>query len=90
VGRSAEGATDVQLHAEILSYSRSRGLFGGASLDGAVYKQDEDDNQKVYGRRVTAKEILIDGTVRPTGAALGLDGTLTKFSPSGGRTFASL
>jgi len=90
VGRSAEGATDAQLHAEILSYSRSRGLFGGASLDGAVYKQDEDDNQKVYGRRVTAKEILIDGTVRPTRAAEGLDGTLTKYSPSGGRTFASL
>jgi lipid-binding SYLF domain-containing protein len=90
VGRSAEGATDAQLHAEILSYSRSRGLFGGASLDGAVYKQDEDDNQKVYGRRVTAKEILIDGTVRPTRAAQGLDGTLTKYSPAGGRTFASI
>jgi len=90
VGRSAEGATDAQLHAEILSYSRSRGLFAGASLDGAVYKQDEDENQKVYGRRVTAKEILIDGTVRPTHAAFRLDGTLTKFSPSGGRTFASI
>ncbi len=90
VGRSAEGATDAQLHAEILSYSRSRGLFGGASLDGAVYKQDEDDNQKVYGRRVTAKEILIEGTVRPTRAAQGLDSTLTKYSPSGGRTFARL
>jgi lipid-binding SYLF domain-containing protein len=90
VGRSAEGATDVQLHAEILSYSRSRGLFGGASLDGAVYKQDEGDNQKVYGRRVTAKEILIDGTVRTPSAALGLDGALTKYSPSGGRTFARL
>jgi lipid-binding SYLF domain-containing protein len=90
VGRSAEGATDAQLHAEILSYSRSRGLFGGASLDGAVYKQDEDDNQKVYGRRVTAKEILIDGTVRPTRAAQGLDGALTKYSPAGGRTFARL
>jgi lipid-binding SYLF domain-containing protein len=90
VGRSAEGATDVQLHAEILSYSRSRGLFGGASLDGAVYKQDEGDNEKVYGHRVTAKEILIDGTVRPTRAAQGLDSTLTKYSPSGGRTFARL
>jgi len=90
VGRSAEGATDAQLHTEILSYSRSRGLFAGVSLDGAVYKQDEDDNQKVYGRKVTAKEILIDGTVRPTRAAQGLDGTLTKYSPSGGRTFNSL
>jgi len=90
VGRSAEGATDAQLHAEILSYSRSRGLFGGASLDGAVYKQDEDDNQKVYGRRVTAKEILIDGTVRPSRAAQGLDGALTRYSRAGGKTFASL
>jgi lipid-binding SYLF domain-containing protein len=65
-------------------------LFGGASLDGAVYKQDEDDNQKVYGRRVTAKEILIDGTVHPTRAAQGLDNTLTKYSPSGGRTFGRI
>jgi len=87
VGRSAEGATDAQLHAEILSYSRSRGLFGGASLDGAVYKQDEDGNQEIYGRRVTAKEILIDGTVPTPRAAQGLDSTLTKYSPSGGRTF---
>jgi lipid-binding SYLF domain-containing protein len=55
-----------------------------------VYKQDEDDNQKVYGRRVTAKEILIDGTVRPTGAAQALDSTLTKYSPSGGRTFGRI
>jgi lipid-binding SYLF domain-containing protein len=90
VGRSAEGATDAQLHAEILSYSRSRGLFGGASLDGAVYKQDEDDNQKVYGRRVTAKEILIDGSVPTPRAAQRLDSTLTKYSPSGGRTFERL
>ena len=90
VGRSAEGATDAQLHAEILSYSRSRGLFGGASLDGAVYKQDEGDNEKVYGRKVTAKEILIEGTVHATGAARGLDDALTKYSPSGGRTFARI
>jgi lipid-binding SYLF domain-containing protein len=90
VGRSAEGATDAQLHAEILSYSRSRGLFGGASLDGAVYKQDEDDNQKIYGRKVTAKEILIDGTVRTPRAAQRLDSTLTKYSPSGGRTFGRI
>jgi SH3 domain-containing YSC84-like protein 1 len=90
VGRSAEGATDVQLHAEILSYSRSRGLFGGASLDGAVYKQDEDNNQKVYGRRVTAKEILIDGTVATPPDAQRLDGTLAKYSSVGGRTFGRL
>src|SRR5579863_9918924 len=63
VGRAADGATDLQLHAEILSYSRSRGLFAGASLNGAVYKQDRNGNQRLYGRRVSAKEILIEGTV---------------------------
>jgi SH3 domain-containing YSC84-like protein 1 len=90
VGRSAQGATDAQLHAEILSYSRTRGLFAGASLSGAVLKQDEDDNQKLYGRKVTAKEILIDGTVRTPRAAQGLDSALTKYSPRGGQTFARL
>jgi len=87
VGRSAQGATDAQLHAEILSYSRSQGLFAGVSLSGAVVKQDEDDNQKLYGRRVTAKQILIDGTVRTPRAARALDSTLTKYSPKGGQAF---
>ncbi|MGB7623901.1 MAG: lipid-binding SYLF domain-containing protein [Terriglobia bacterium] len=90
VGRSAEGATDAQLHAEILSYSRTRGLFAGVSLDGAVVKQDRDDNEKLYGRKVSAKEILIDGKVRTPPAARGLDRTLTKYSPKGGRTFDRL
>jgi lipid-binding SYLF domain-containing protein len=90
VGRSAEGATDAQLHAQILSYSRTRGLFAGASLDGAVLKQDSDDNEKLYGRKVTAKEILIDGTVPTPRAARALDNALTKYSPRGGKTFARL
>jgi lipid-binding SYLF domain-containing protein len=90
VGRSAQGATDVQLHAEILSYSRTRGLFAGASLSGAVLKQDRDDNKKLYGRKVTAKEILIDGTVPTPRAARGLDSALTKYSPQGGEEFARL
>lgn len=58
VGRKAEGATDIQLHAEILSYSRSRGLFAGVSLEGAVLKQDDDGNKRLYGRSVVPKEIL--------------------------------
>lgn len=87
VGRAAEGSTDVQLHAEILSYSRSRGLFAGASLSGAVMKQDEDDNRALYGRRVTAKEILIEGTVSTPAAARHLDTLLTKYSPKGGQSF---
>ena len=49
VGRTAEGATDAQLHAEILSYSRTRGLFAGVSLDGSVFKQDKDDNRTFTG-----------------------------------------
>ncbi len=52
VGRSAEGATDLQLHAEILTYSRSRGAFAGVSLDGQMFKQDDDSNAKLYGRNV--------------------------------------
>ncbi len=87
VGRSATGATDVQLHAEILSYSRSQGLFAGVSLNGAVVKQDETDNQNLYGRKVTAKQILIEGTVRTPRGARRLDRTLTKYSPKGGESF---
>jgi SH3 domain-containing YSC84-like protein 1 len=90
VGRSAEGATDAQLHAEILSYSRTRGLFAGVSLDGAVLKQDAEDNEALYGRKVSAKEILIDGTVATPRAAQGLNNALTKYSPKGGQTFARL
>lgn len=88
VGRSAEGATDAQLHAEILSYSRTRGLFAGLSLDGAVVKQDAEDNQKLYGRKISAKEILIDGSVASPRSARPLDGTLTKYSPRGGQRFS--
>lgn len=87
VGRSASGATDAQLHAEILSYSRSRGLFAGASLDGAVLKQDKGDNRKLYEQEVTAKQLLFDGTIPPPEAAQGLDSTLARYSPRGGQAF---
>jgi SH3 domain-containing YSC84-like protein 1 len=87
VGRTAEGATDLQLHAEILSYSRTRGLFAGASLEGSVLKQDEDDNQKLYGHNVTAQQILIDGSVSAPAAANSLDAALEKYSPKGGQAF---
>ncbi len=90
VGRSAEGATDVQLHAEILSYSRSRGLFAGVSLEGAGFKQDKDENRGLYERDVTAKQILIDGDVPSPPEAVALDETLSRYSPRGGHSFASL
>lgn len=88
VGRTAAGATDAQLHAEILSYSRTRGLFAGASLDGAVIKQDRDDNRKLYGRNVTAKQILIENEVAPPAAAHELRAALDKYSPRGGHSFS--
>ena len=87
VGRSGEGATDAQMRAEILSYSRTRGLFAGASLDGAVVKQDKDDNERLYGRRITAKEILFGGAVSSPDTARGLDRALDKYSPRGGQPF---
>jgi lipid-binding SYLF domain-containing protein len=90
LGRTAEGATDAQLHAEILSYSRTRGLFAGVSLDGAVFKQDKDGNRDLYGHRVTAKEILIDGVVPAPPAAMPLRRELAKYSPKGGHSLASL
>lgn len=88
VGRSAGAETDAQLHAQILSYSRSRGLFAGVALKGAVMKQDASDNAKLYGRSVSAEDILIKGTVPVPKAAKALDASLTKYSPHGGSPFA--
>jgi SH3 domain-containing YSC84-like protein 1 len=87
VGRSGEGATDAQLHAEILSYSRTRGLFAGVSLEGAVLKQDKDGNRDIYGQRVTAKQILIEGAVPRPESARELDASLATYSPRGGQPF---
>jgi lipid-binding SYLF domain-containing protein len=87
VGRTASAETDAQMHAEILSYSRSRGLFGGIALKGAVLKQDNKANEKLYGRRLTAQAILIKGDVSVPPAARPLDRSLTKYSPHGGSSF---
>jgi SH3 domain-containing YSC84-like protein 1 len=65
VGRDARAATDAQLHAEILSYSRTQGLFAGVNLSGGVVKADPDDNQDLYGPNVTPKDVLINATVAP-------------------------
>jgi SH3 domain-containing YSC84-like protein 1 len=88
VGRTAEGATDAQLHAEILSYSRTRGLFAGVSLEGAVFKQDTENNRHLYGENIDATDILLKGKVRVPSAARALDASLTKYSPHGGQPFA--
>jgi lipid-binding SYLF domain-containing protein len=68
VGRTAKAATDAELHAGILSWSRSQGAFIGAALDGSVVKPDKDMNRAVYGSDVTARAILMDRSVQPKDA----------------------
>jgi Las17-binding protein actin regulator len=80
-GRDASAATDVALRAEILSYSRSRGLFAGAYLDGSTLRPDNNANQKVYGKNLTAKEIALEGKAAPPSSAEELLATLNKRSP---------
>jgi lipid-binding SYLF domain-containing protein len=63
VGRNARAATDLQMHAQILSWSRSRGLFAGVSLAGLVIHQDRDDNAGLYHRTIDAREILTGATL---------------------------
>ena len=87
VGRTAQGATDLQLRAEILTYSRSRGAFAGISLDGQIVKQDDDANEKLYGHRVAPHDILFKATVAAPPAAHALDAALTQYSPHGGEPF---
>jgi lipid-binding SYLF domain-containing protein len=60
-GRDASADTDAYLRAEILSYSRSRGLFAGISLEGSTLRPDDDASADVYGRKITAKEIVLGG-----------------------------
>lgn len=80
VGRNVTAQTDVLLTAEILSWSRSRGLFAGISLDGATLRNDLDENKEMYGQRWTAKEILGSGAKIPAGAER-LLANLNKYSP---------
>ena len=61
VGRDAQAATDIQLRAQILSYSRARGLFAGVTINGSTIRQDLDANQRFYGTRLTTKQIVFDG-----------------------------
>jgi lipid-binding SYLF domain-containing protein len=68
VGRHTEGATDWKLRAEVLTYSRARGLFAGISFNGAVIKQDEDATGELYGRQIDFKTILT-GSVPPPQSA---------------------
>ena len=80
-GRDAAAATDVMMHAEILTYSRSRGLFGGVSLEGSTLRPDNDASEKVYGRKVTAREIVLEHKVGVPPSGRELVSALSKGAP---------
>jgi SH3 domain-containing YSC84-like protein 1 len=80
-GRTAEGATDIVMEAEILSYSRNKGLFAGVSLEGSTLRSDGSANRKLYGRDLTAKEIIRGGKVGIPPSARELVAILDKKSP---------
>ena len=81
VGRDAQAATDIQLRAEILSYSRSRGLFAGATLEGSTIRQDEDANGRFYGEKFTTRQVVFDNKAKaPEPAAVWFQ-ALMKYVP---------
>jgi len=80
-GRTAEGATDVVMSAEILSYSRNKGLFAGISLEGSTLRSDGSANEKLYGQKLSAKDIIREGKVKNPACAAELVALLDKKSP---------
>jgi SH3 domain-containing YSC84-like protein 1 len=80
-GRGALAATDAALRAEVLSYSRSRGLFAGAYLEGSTLRPDNSANKRLYNRSITAKEIALEGEVPAPSAANELLSELNQRSP---------
>ena len=80
-GRTAEAATDATLQAEILSYSRARGLFAGVSLEGTSLRPDDDANEDVYGRKLTARQIVMGPGIRVPASGRHLVNVLEKNAP---------
>lgn len=81
VGRTASAETDVTIRAEILSYSRSRGLFAGISLEGSTLRPDNNGNKSLYGKEIKADSIVFDKAVPTPDSAKDLLATLQKASP---------
>jgi len=81
VGRDAAANTDAYLRAEVLSYSRTRGLFAGISLEGSTLRPDDDASADVYGRKLTAREIVLGGNVRTPHSGRHLVAVLQRNSP---------
>src|SRR4030088_1306593 len=80
-GRTAEGATDIVMNAEILSYSRNKGLFAGVSLEGSTLRSDGGANENLYGRKLSAKQIIREGKVGIPASAHELVSRLDAKSP---------
>lgn len=80
-GRTAEADTDVVMRAEVLSYSRSRGLFAGVSLEGSTLRSDGSANENLYGRSLSAKDIIRDHKVGVPGSASTLVSVLNRKTP---------
>jgi lipid-binding SYLF domain-containing protein len=81
VGRNAAADTDVTLRAEMLTYSRARGLFAGVSLAGSTVRPDNDANERIYGKKIPSKDIVLKGAVPPPASAKLMLETLEKHSP---------
>jgi SH3 domain-containing YSC84-like protein 1 len=81
VGRDAEADTDVTMRAEVLTYSRARGLFAGVSLEGSTLRPDNDANDLIYGSRLDARDIALHGKVPVPDAAKVMIETLNQHSP---------
>jgi len=79
VGRTATAQTDAQMHADILSWSRTRGLFAGVAIEGATLRPDVDDNETLYGKRLETREIVRTGVTTPV-AAVPLIALLNRYS----------
>jgi lipid-binding SYLF domain-containing protein len=80
VGRTAQAQTDAQMSAEILTYSRARGVFGGISLTGSTLRPDNSTNKDLYGKELANREIVTSGIAAPKSAER-LLGLLNKHSP---------
>src|SRR5271166_3995343 len=80
-GRDTSAATDATMRAEILSYSRARGAFAGISLEGSTLRPDNDANKRLYGKEISAEDIVLKGAAKPPASASTLLRTLNKKSP---------
>jgi lipid-binding SYLF domain-containing protein len=80
VGRDAQAATDIQLRAQILSYSRARGLFAGVTINGSTIRQDMDANERFYGSRLTTRQVVFEGKAGAPGSVEQWRAALVKYA----------